>query len=383
MNRTFLTAAVAGAAALLTACGSAVPGTPVAATSALPVPAGLDTGSYALTTVPPPPPSEEAAWVLEGGRMGEALIQVNEVDSRLKMGGAGLRSYPVLRGGQLTGRVPDATADAFAKQKFKVGMTTTRGDDFDKPTVALRIGLYRFESGDEAQKAFDAVKASQKPMRAIEITGTPGVSAVEFKPGTVDSYTVEGPFVINISGTGPTTEQGAALVTKAYGLEKQKVKSFVPTPSESIRSLPADKDGILARTIRATANTTVSTLSNTYFGLPQVLHQIRNIDRANIYRTAGVDLVAQGDAVVYRTRDAAAAKTMNADLLNPPDKDPQVRQVAAPAGLPDTGCTERIGANSFTCFTSAGKWAASAGGDTLLQAQQKIAAQYTILAKNQ
>jgi len=383
MNKTILSAAVVGAAALLAGCDSTVTGTPTAASSVLPIPAGLDVGSYPTTTVQPPPPSEDSAWVLEGGRMSEALIQVNEVDPRLKIGGAGLRSYPVLRGGQLAGRVPDATAAAFAKQKFKVGMTTTRGDDFDRPTVALRIGLYRFESNDEAQKAFDAVKTSQKAMRAVAITSTPGVSAVEFKPGTVDSYALEGPFVINVSGTGPTTEQGTTLVTKAYELEMQKVRTFAPTPAESIRSLPADKDGILARTLRIPGSGLSATLGNTYFGLPQVLHQIRNVDRANIYRTAGVDLVAQGDAIVYRTRDAAAAKKMNADLLNPPDKDPSVRTVAGPAGLPDSGCTERVGANSFTCYTSAGKWAASAGGDTLLEAQQKISAQYTVLAKNQ
>lgn len=384
MNKAILATAVAGAAAVIAACGSSVPGTPIAAPrTALPVPAGIDVGQYPTTTVQPPPLSEDSAWLLEGGRMSEALIQVNEVDGRLKFGGAGLRSYPVLRGGQMTGRVPDATAAAFAKQKFKVGMTTTRGDDFDRPTVALRIGMYRFESNDEAQKAFDSVKASQKSMRAIAITSTPGVSAAEFVPGTVDSYAIEGPFVINVSGTGPTTEQGAAFVTKAYELEMQKVRAFSPTASASILTIPTDNGGILARTLRVPGTGLTATLTNTYFGLPQALHRIRNIDRAGIFQSAGVDLVAQGDAVVYRTRDTAAAKKMNADLLNPPDKDPAVRVVAAPAGLPDTACTERVGAGIFTCSTSAGRWAASAGGDTLLEAQQKIAAQYAILARNQ
>ncbi len=387
-TRDLSAAALLCAAALLAGCGPTVEGTPsvdsAAASAALAsrVPAGLDVGSYPTTTTQPPPLSEDSAWVLEGGRMSEALIQVNEVDTRLKIGGAGLRSYPVLRGGQLVGRVPDATAAAFAKQKFKVGMTTTRGDDFDRPAVALRIGLYRFESDEEARRAFDAVKASQAAMRPIAITSTPGVAAAEFKPGTVDSYVVEGPFVINASGTAPTTEQSAAFVTKAYELEMQKIKAFSPTPSASILSLPTDKDGILARTLRVPGTGIAATLGNTYFGLPQVLHQIRNIDRAKIYQSAGVDLVAQGDAVVYRTRDAAAAKKMNADLLNPPDRDPAVRDVAAPAGLPDSHCTERVGANSFSCSTSAGRWAASAGGETLLAAQQRIAAQYALLAKN-
>lgn len=384
MKKTYLPALVVSGAAVLAACSTTVPGQalsdPSASPTVLAVPSGINVGTYPTTTRSVPTPSQSSAWVIEGGRMGEALIQVNEIDPRLTLGGAGLRSYPVLQGGQLSGRVPDATALAFSMQKFKVGMTTTRGDDFDKPKVAVRIGLYRFETPDEAQQAFNRVKTSQQRMRAVPITSVPGVIAVEFKPGTVDSYVVEGPFVINISGTGATTDEAAKFASKGFELEVRKAKSFTPTPAASIQSLPADKDGVLSRTLYQNSSALSESLGNTYYGFPMLLHKIRDIGAASVYRDAGVDLIGEGAAIIYRTRDAAAAKTMITALRDPKSATPGTTKAAGPANLPEADCIQRSG--SYNCAVAAGRWAATAGGDSLQEAQQRIAAQYAILAKN-
>ncbi len=375
------------AVAALTACSTTTGGQPVAAegstspsaSAIATVPPGLNVGSNPTTTQAVPPLTANSAWVLEGGRMGEALIQVNEIDPRLTIGGAGLRSYPVLRGSQLSERVPDATATAFARQKFAVGMTTTRGDDFDKPTVAARIGLYRFESPEEAQKALASVRTSQQRMRSIPITTAAGVIAAEFKPGTVDSYAVEGPFVINISGTGATTEEGAKFVSKGYELELPKVRAFTPTPAASIESLPTDKDGILTRLLYTDPTSLAGTLGNTYYGLPQLLHKIRDISKAAMYREAGVDLVAEGATVLYRTRDDTAAKALAGKLATPSTNE---TTAASPTNLPQATCINRPNLKNYFCSIAIGRWTATAGNGSLLTAQQAIAAQYTILAKN-
>ncbi|NMD55132.1 MULTISPECIES: hypothetical protein [Tsukamurella] len=143
MKKSALPAAVVIGAALLAAC-STTSGEPVAAPSSsasvtsssaaastapaatVPVPAGLDFGAYP-TRARTITASENRSWVVEGNRMGdEALIQANEVDPRLIIGGGGLRSFPVLDGDGLRSRVPDATATAFHANKMRVGMTTTR-----------------------------------------------------------------------------------------------------------------------------------------------------------------------------------------------------------------------------------------------------------------
>lgn len=383
MKKTVLPALVVTGAALLAACGTTVTGQPTVDASASPstqaVPAGLDVGSFPTTPRSVPSPSLDNAWVLEGSRMGEALIQVNEIDPRLTIGGAGLRSYPVLKGSQLSSRVPDATASAFTAVDMKVGMTTTRGDDFDKPKLATRIGLYRFGTPDDAKKAFDRVKTSQQGMRAVPITSVPGVIAAEFKPGTVDSYLVEGPFVINISGTGATTDEGAKFVSKGYELELPKVKSFSPTPTGSIQSLPADNDRILARTLYQNSSSLTESLANVYYGLPTLLHKIRDISKADQYRNAGVDLVGEGAAIVYRTSSADAAKKL-ADWLGTPSEGTST--AASPTGLPQAKCLSRPKLNNYFCSVPVGRFTATAGTDSLAESQQKIAAQYALLAKN-
>ncbi|KXO89095.1 DUF7373 family lipoprotein [Tsukamurella pseudospumae] len=386
MSSKFVTGLVVGCAALVAACSTTTGGTPTvsdssAAPSTVAVPAGLDVGRFPTTIREVPSPSNENAWIIEGNRMADALIQVNEVDPRMKIGGAGLRSYPVLTGIQLKQRVPDATYNAFYDNKMRVGMTTTRGDSFDNPTVATRIGLYRFDTPDAAAKALAAIKAATAGQRQIPITGTDGVSATEFKPGTVDSYRVEGPFVINVSGTAPATDDAAKFVAKAYTLEIPKVKSFSPTPVASIQSLPGDKDGILSRTLMQQSSA-LSSLSNAYYGLDAMLHRIRDISDADIYRKAGVDLVGEGAAIVYRTRDAAAATDMAAALVSTTRADKNHVAAASPTALPQAQCTERRETQTFNCAVAVGRWAATAGGESLAESQQAISAQFTILAKN-
>lgn len=384
MKKTLLPALVVGSVALIAGCSTTVTGNASDSAGNSPgpvVPSGLNVGQLPTTTRAVPAPSTENAWIIEGNRMAEALIQVNEVDPRLKMGGAGLRSFPVLRGTQLDERVPDATATAFSNNDMRVGMTTTRGDRFDDPKVAVRIGLYRFDTPDGATKALEAVRAATRSQRAIPIAGTTGVLAGEFKAGTVDGYRTEGPFVINVSGTAPTTDEAAKFVAKAFELQVPKTASFTPTPAASIQSLPGDKDGILARTL-VQESASLSSLSNAYYGLPALLHRIRDISDEPMYRAAGIDLVGEGAAIVYRTRDEAAARTMVSTMVSTSRANPLHKAAASPDALPQAQCTERPESSSFNCVVSVGRWATTTGGADLGDAQQAISAQYAILAKN-
>lgn len=391
MKKTVLSAAVVAGAALLAACATtggepvATPssGSPAAApTSAgatpgttVPVPAGLDFGTYpskARTITA----SENRSWVAEGNRMGdEALIQANEVDPRLTIGGASLRSYPVLVGDGLRSRVPDATARAFQANKMRVGMTTTRGDALDKPTVAVRIGLYRFETPDAAKQAVDAIRTATQAAPKVRVTvdGAPDVLASEFKPGTVDAYVVQGPFVVNVSGTGPTTDQGAQFVTKAFSLELPKLKGFAPTALDQIRKLDLDKDGILSRTLPAPDAQDPTLFENWYTWNGQ-LHRIQDITRTETYLAAGIDLIGNTGAgsVVYRTRDAAAATTMVQTIAG---KNPAVAGIPQ---LPTVKCM--TGGDATYCWIPVGRYVASVYDTNAALARQKAAAQFSILA---
>ncbi|GAB3132599.1 hypothetical protein GCM10027289_21040 [Tsukamurella serpentis] len=389
MNRPILSAAALGLAALLTGC-STTAGEPVNTPSGAPsggspagtthaVPAGLDTGGYPTTAVPVPAPTPESAWVMEGNRMADALIQVNQVDPRMVIGGAALRSFPVLSGNQLRTRVPDATAEVFQRSGMRVGMTTTRGDTLESPRIAMRIGLYRFGTPEAATKAFEAVKVATARLRPIPVTGTDGVSAAEFKPGTVDSYRAEGPFVINISGTDSTTAAAAQLVAKGYEQQLPQLRKFTPTPDAEIGRLATDVNGALGRTLPQDSDTEKQELSTGAFGIDGVLHRISDIRSADVYRAAGVDSAAQRGSVVYRTSDESAAQTLAAELAKSTPTRAQPK-APSPAQLPQSPCYQRSDSKVFACVVVVGRWVGTANGSSLIEAQRKASAQYVILA---
>lgn len=379
MNKTVLSAIVVGAAVVLAACDSTVPGTPTAASSAPAIPAGLDVGSNPTTLRDIPPSSTDGGWIIEGNRMGGALIQVSDVDPRLTIGGIALRSYPVLNGLDLSKRVPDATTSAFSINGMRVGMTTTRGDKLENPTVALRVGLYRFDDPSTAARALEAVKKGAGAQR--QIVGIDGVFATEFTPGTVDSYRAEGSFVINVSGTAPTTGEAVGFVSKAYSLQVPAVTRFQPTPSGSVRDLPSDDKGILARTLyEANPPVAAKEIANNYYDLAGLLLRIEDISYADVYRRAGVDAVGQGKTVVYRTRDTEAATTLAAARRGRASTTKQ--DAAGPAGVPGLQCSKYLDDGTFGCTGHVGRFMYTLSADSLLAMQQAAAAQYTILAKN-
>lgn len=386
MKKSVLSVALVGGAALLAACGT-TGGDPVAAPSSapssaassapanptVPVPAGLDVGGYP-TKARTITVSAQRSWVAEGNRMGdEALIQADEVDPRLTMGGAALRSYPIVETAGLNTRVPDATAAAFGANDFRVGMTTTRGDALKDPNVAVRIGLYRFDTDEAAKKAAEAVRTATAGARPVKVTvdGAPEVIASEFKPGTVDAYVVQGPFVVNVSGTGPSTDQGAQFVTKALGLELPKLKGFTPTPVGKIQTLDIDKDGILSRTLPQ-SNQAEAALFENWYDLAGYKHRVADISNLGTITAAGVDLVGQAGSVVYRTRDAAAATTM---VQTAASKNPAV------AGIPQLPAVKCMSGGDRTyCWMPVGRYVASVDDTNAVVARQKAAAQFSILA---
>ncbi|MDF0530266.1 hypothetical protein P0W64_17515 [Tsukamurella sp. 8F] len=385
-NATAATLASVATAALLAGCSTTVTGTATGISGAVghgpgasaAIPSGLQTGNYPTTPRTIPANSSNSAWVAEGNRMGDALIQVNEVDPRMTIGGAALRSFPVLRGMQLSERVPDDTASAFSSASMRVGMTTTRGDRLENPTVAVRIGLYRFGTDADAKKAVDSIKSDSAGKRQIPIASAPGGIATEFKPGTVDSYLARGPIVINVSGTGPTTAAATGFVDKAFKLEIPKLDSFKPTPAAEVSGLPADEDGIMSRTLPYDSTEDPNPeLSQGYLSYTGLLHRIQDISTADRYQRAGVDLVGQAGSVVYRTRDAGAAKDFAKGFYSSDKYSP-----ASVPKQPAMRCARETSASSsYVCVVVVQRYVATVLADSLPDAQKKAAAQWVILTK--
>lgn len=388
MSSKLVAGLVVGCAALVAACSTTTAGeavvagpspssaAPSAADPTVTVPAGLDTGTFP-TTARTVPATSVSRWVAEGNRMGDdALIQTDAVDPRLVVGGAALRSFPVLPISAIEdgvrSRVPDATADVFVANNLRVGMSTTRGDRLENPTVALRMGIYRFDTPQIALKVVESIRTATAAARPVAITGTPNVLSSEFKPGTVDSYVAEGPFVLNISGTGPTTADGAQFVTKAYPLELAKLRAFSPTPIEAMPNIAVDRDGIVSRTLPVDASVPLPEIQTGGFAYNSLLHRLPDLTKTATYQNAGIDLIGMAGSVVYRTRDAAAATAMveAAASKNPPVD-----------GIPQLPAVKCMTSGTLTfCWSAVGRYVASVNDKNPTVARQKAAAQYTILA---
>jgi hypothetical protein len=385
------TLAIVGTIALAltaTGCTTTVAGTPSAPsdssvrTTAV-VPAGLDTGDFPTHLFAVKQGDLDSAWVAEGNRMGDYIVAPTTVDSRLTIGGAGLLGFPVLRGPQLSERVPDITAAIFTANNMKVGDTATRGDSLSNPIRALRIGLYRFDGADTAATVVAQIKSGTARQPQVNISSVPGVTATAFKPGTVDTYVAAGPIVLNISGTAPSTAAAAALVTEAYGQQIPKLKQFNPTAESSILSAPIDRDNMLARTLPSTSTDPNIVLTIGVLSQQGLELRIADTSQMSIYRDAGVDLVATNDDVVYRTKNAEAAVSLQNQFKH--SKSRVLTPAAGVPQLPSVTCMQDSTADvafRFRCSVTSGRYVAEVTGPDLKTAQQKAAAQWVILANN-
>lgn len=364
---------------VLGACGTAATQTASTSSSAAPVsvtlPPSASVGTYQTTAPVVPPLNSQAAWVAEGNRMGDALILLNEVDKRLTMGGAGLRSYPVIEAMQLTSRLPDDAVYTFDDKNMRAGMTTTRGDKLDDPSVAVRVGLYRFDTPDVAKAVVADIAKKRAGLPKVAVPTARDAVAAVFKPGTIDTYLAVGSTVLNVSGTAPSNDEAASLVAKTYELELPKAQAFKPTPVSSVQQLPSNPDGIVGLNLPKNDTSYNAELSRGYFSLQGLLHRIADLGGADNYRKAGVDLVSQGGTVLYRTRDEVAARQLRTALYSASQMTPQ----AAPPGMPEITCVLRTTDKFYKCAVVVGRYFAEASSEGLLDAQRAATAEYLIL----
>ncbi|MEC3913234.1 DUF7373 family lipoprotein [Nocardia sp. CDC160] len=158
------------------------------------------------------------------------------------------------------------------------------------------------------------------------------------------------------------------------------VAKFPATPQDKLADLPIDPDNVIGRAIY----TVVDDPSEA--GMPGVydrqggLQVVQGEDEIKLFDEAGVDRVAWKGGYVYRARDAAgAAKIVDQHSRL---KRTYVR-ADSPQNLPNAVCRKYIGptagAMPYYCFVWHDRYAAEVWAGQLLDAQQRISAQYAML----
>ncbi|WP_280484299.1 DUF7373 family lipoprotein [Nocardia cyriacigeorgica] len=175
----------------------------------------------------------------------------------------------------------------------------------------------------------------------------------------------------------------SALAEKAITATSTSLEKFEPTPADKLMENSIDPDGMRSISLARPMGDSFVNVPGTY-DLHGSLHFPTDpVERKQELVDAGVDRVAHDAGELYRTADAESAQELK-------DKSSQLnrmfRSAPAPKGLPQATCTEykgpAQGAIRFYCHVAFDRYYAFMAAEQLLDAQQRISAQYAILANS-
>ncbi|MFE3545494.1 hypothetical protein ACFXK0_21230 [Nocardia sp. NPDC059177] len=170
------------------------------------------------------------------------------------------------------------------------------------------------------------------------------------------------------------------LTRKSLDTLVPELQKFTPTPSDQLLTLQRDRDGMLGRTLPRPREDSWINPPGVYAGRTARHFTSDPVDMGIAIDEAGVDLFATDGADVYRARDVAGAQRVRDELGGLTRR---FTRSEAPKNLPFAQCKEYIGreyfAIRFYCAVSYDRYAAYVWSHQLLDAQQRISAQYALL----
>ncbi len=388
-------AAMALVTACATGCGSgpgAAPADPVIDL------ATLDFGPYEATPRDMGKPKNAyQARDYEAERLGDVVPLAMDIDPGLTYGG---------NSGSLVFEDPKDTQlhnfgdfEHFAEDapNFIGGYISYGIDSRDNDGIELLNAVLLFPDEKQAADAAAALEhrdfVAKPDNQPVPVPKYPAAHA-HWQPGnqSIDSWYATGTLVVFTSDYDHTkiwfhhTDLPAlvTMVTKSLDTIVPAVSKFTPTPANELADKPIDIEGMLGRTmVRPKAAT------GEWLNPPVVFHAhaalgwtTDPVADQKIFQKAGVDLFAEYGNSLYRARDAQGAKEVR-DQLGDPAK--HFKSAAPPRNLPIAKCRQYHGpvraAVHFYCSVAYGRYAAQSWGEQLLDAQQRISAQYAILVR--
>ncbi|WP_282785653.1 MULTISPECIES: hypothetical protein [unclassified Nocardia] len=406
LERALCAAGLAAAVALTSACGSEPESPPI------PEPAvdlaTLDVGGFDTEPKPYGTADEiELARLVEAERLANYLPLPWEIMPEVKyaasaMGGA-IRPFIGFDTSAMgTRTTADKDAMREAAPGFVAGFVTTGRSD-NMPSLSYELDNLVMIFSDE-QAATAAARALGELDMAASEDNTPVTiprypEAVAYTtdnisgPGQIRSWYATGQFVIftyvfdSVMAELEEADHAKLIERVERSIETiaPRVAEFPVTPADQLTQLPVDPDGVLARSLFTVLD------DGAQRGIPGVYERQGGLHisiapelDAPLFERTGVDRVAWRGAYVYRTRDAAAAREFVADRAETTRK---FVRVDAPTGLPDAQCRHAVTANDFEiayyCYVSHGRYAAEVAANQLLDAQQRISAQYALLVNSE
>ncbi|MBF6171354.1 DUF7373 family lipoprotein [Nocardia blacklockiae] len=404
--------AAAGLAATLSACNATLAGTAQPGEVDI---RKLDVGSYPIEPVDIYADYRPGFYQMDdvaAMRLSDFVATAEDVDPRLIYGGdAG--SFTAGAMDSLVGRT-DLTEPIAKGNKMLFGFKSEGADrstyilDSGWPTVSrstpdattVNMIVMQFPDADSAQRSadefyaadFDANKDSNQP---LPLAKYPKAHSHWRPTGTAArTFAAHGSYVVTavVSVPKPDPSGLTTLTEKAIDTQFGLLDQLKPVSDEEALHLPWDEDHILSRTLNPD-----EVYKPGLVGYPGIYGR-RGIlqlmpDRAQArktFETIGADRFAVTDAALLaRAKDTESAKKA---VTEPLVIHSMAKKADAPPNVPDSTCVEnRTGTGSsaqtrvkrFTCIVAYRQYVSYLNAAQLLDAQQRAAAQYALLANSQ
>ncbi|MFE5289047.1 hypothetical protein ACFRAQ_29120 [Nocardia sp. NPDC056611] len=204
---------------------------------------------------------------------------------------------------------------------------------------------------------------------------------------TVRSWYATGRFVIfgyvwdDVMAETKVSDPAALLARVQLGIDviPGALAKFPAVAPDKLTEQPVDLDGVLGRTLRTVVD------DQSERGIPGVYDRHGGLqifpgdDNAALFEKAGVDRVAFNGGYVFRARDAAGAAAIVAERAG---TSRTFRPADSPVNLPNAQCRKYTGPQRFSityyCYVTHGRFAGEVAASQLLDAQQRISAQYAL-----
>jgi len=235
------------------------------------------------------------------------------------------------------------------------------------------------EFGDIAARTGDGVHPAQVPghpdTKAATYTQTEGSTGKKWS--AVRAFTAHGQYVfMQLAQAVDGMDPAIGLVAKTIDLQGPAIDKFRATDPSEFADISLDPTGLLARTLPVPVKEATPIQNATYEQRGALQYQSDPARSAKLFSDTGMDLAAMAKTNVYQTKDAASAPKIVDGFYA--ELQPTSQPAKPVNNLPESKCLQ-LKDKTFYCLGAADRYAIETTAETLLDAQQQVAAQYAIL----
>ena len=370
--------------------GGPASGGPAASAPASSAPASSGSASTVYPTTPAvlikTPRDAQGAALLEGRRIAGSLVVPTFIDPTLT--GGSISTLPYSGPQAMTILFGTAPMPSVAQRAGMItGFSSSRSDSADNNLI---VAAFEFNSPAQATAAVPllaaaaANKADDKGKAAVP--GFPAAAgwygAFPQQPPYYHAFLAQGSLVLYVWVTGPrlnTPALQAAQVATALKVESAAMASYVPTAPAKLMQLPVDPAGIEAHTLLnadGKGNVTDGVMS----GTGQLHYDSDPIGTQKLFAAAGVDLVSDSRASVYRAKDAGGAAIVRDGFVAFTQKSESgMTPYTLTAAVPGASCLQQALNSDYYCVGVAGRYAFEISASSAADINAAMLAQFTIL----